>query len=115
MAMDSIWLGVLSKNFYKEQIGTLFRNDFIWPAIILFYLLYAAAVLYFAVIPAEEAWTKALIAGLILGFTAYMTYDLVNYATLKNWTMTTVLVDIAWGTFITGCAATTGLLISKIS
>jgi uncharacterized membrane protein len=113
--LDWLWLGVITKNFYKDHLGGLFRADFLWPAIILFYLLYAAAIVYFAILPAQGIWTKALLAGILLGFTAYMTYDLVNFATLKDWPLTVVLADIAWGCFITGVAATIGTLIGKIS
>lgn len=103
--LDWFWLGVITKNFYKEHLGNLFRTDFVWPAIILFYFLYAAAIVYFAVLPAQGVWTKALLAGVLLGFTAYMTYDLVNYATLKDWPASVVLADVAWGCIITGAAA----------
>lgn len=112
--LDGIWLGVITKNFYKTHIGNLFRTDFIWPAVVLFYLLYTIAIVYFAVLPAQGVWVKALLAGCLLGFTAYMTYDLVNYATLKDWSLTVVLVDIAWGSFITGVAATIAVLASKL-
>lgn len=56
------------------------------PAIV-FYLLYAAGLTFFAVLPglAEGGWRKALIWGGLLGLFAYGTYDLTNLATLKLW------------------------------
>jgi uncharacterized membrane protein len=36
---------------------------------------------------------------------AYMTYDLTNMATLKAWTVKLLVMDVAWGTFITGLSA----------
>ena len=41
----------------------------------------------------------------IFGLFAYGTYDLTNYATLRNWDLTLTAVDMAWGTFVSGVAA----------
>lgn len=111
--LDGVWLGVVSKNFFRQHIGHLFRADFIWPAIVLFYVLFAAAIVYFVVVPAGGVWTKALLGGFILGVTAYMTYDLVNYATLKDWPFLVVIVDVAWGGFLTAVAAAVGVAIAR--
>lgn len=113
LVLDALWLGVITKNFYKSHIGDLFRTDFIWPAVILFYLFYAAAIVYFVILPAGGVWTKALVGGLLLGFTAYMTYDLVNYATLKDWPLTVVVADVLWGCVITGVAATIATVVTR--
>jgi uncharacterized membrane protein len=112
--LDVVWLGVISRGFYKEYVGSLMRADFIWPAIILFYVLYAAAVMYFAVVPASGAWKSALVAGVALGFTAYMTYDLVNYGTLKDWSLAVVIADIAWGCVTTGAAAVIATVVVRL-
>ena len=110
VVLDGLWLGVVAKSFYKEHLGALFRADFVWLAIVAFYILYAAAIVYFVVLPAEGLWVKALLGGILLGFTTYMTYDLVNYATLKDWPLAVVLADIAWGCVVTGAAATVATL-----
>jgi uncharacterized membrane protein len=49
----------------------------------------------------ENNLWKIVLAGALFGFMCYMTYDLTNLATLKNWPIKLVLVDIVWGTFIT--------------
>jgi uncharacterized membrane protein len=41
---------------------------------------------------------------------AYMTYDLTNLATLRDWPLGLSLVDTAWGCVATGLAATAGKL-----
>ncbi len=111
--LDGLWLGVLAKNFYKENLGYLFRAEPIWSAIVIFYLIYAAAIVYFAVLAADGSWLRALSVGAILGFVVYMTYDLVNYATIKDWPLKVVFIDILWGTFITATAATLALFLNK--
>ena len=109
--LDALWLGVVSKGFYKEHIGHLFRDKPIWSVIAVFYLLYSIGILYFSVLPADGSWTKALLLGMVLGFISYMTYDLVNYATLKDWPLVVVIIDILWGSFITGVAAVMGSIV----
>lgn len=101
--LDLVWL-TLTKSFYTAQIGHLFASKITWWAVIAFYLLYAGAVVYFAVLGTESP-VQALVAGALLGFTAYMTYDLVNLATLAGWPLRFVLVDVAWGAVITAAAA----------
>jgi uncharacterized membrane protein len=70
----------------------------------------------FAVSPAlgTGKWTTALGYGAMFGFFAYVTYDLSNQATLKAWTTTLSLTDIAWGTFATAVSATLGFLITMM-
>ena len=57
--------------------------------------------------------STALLAGLVLGLVAYGTYDLTNLSTLKNWPLSVSLIDLAWGTVLTGAAATGGLLVTQ--
>ena len=85
------------------------------PVAALFYALYVAGVLVFAVLPALDAgqWSRALLHGALFGFFAYATYDLTNLATLKGWTPSVALLDLAWGTVVTGVSATAGCLVTR--
>lgn len=112
--LDGLWLGVLAKNFYKENLGYLFRAEPIWSVIVIFYLVYAAAIVYFVVLAADGSWLKALYVGAILGFVVYMTYDFVNYATIKDWPLKVVFVDILWGTLITAVAAALAVFVNNL-
>ena len=53
-------------------------------------------------------WSTALWRGALFGVIAYATYDLTNYATLKVWTLQLTVLDMIWGGFVTGTAATLG-------
>lgn len=108
LVLDFFWLGYIAKDYYKESLGHLFRQNPIWGAIIIFYIFYAAAVTYFAIADSGGSVAKAAMAGAILGGTAYMTYDLVNYSTLRGWPLSVVFADIAWGIAITAAAAALG-------
>ncbi len=118
VAIDAIWLIVVAKKFYQEQLGNLLRPKAkLLPAVV-FYLLYVIGLVVFALQPAlalaaEGAgkWLDAAWRGGLLGLMMYATYDLTNYATLKNWPAKVVYVDMAWGAFVTGLTATIAYLI----
>jgi uncharacterized membrane protein len=102
--IDMIWLGVLAKNFYREKLAFVFTGEVNWPAAIIFYFIYIAGILYFVVIPGtvHQNWQLVLLNGAFLGFLCYATYDLTNMATIKQWPLVVVIVDIAWGAVLTG-------------
>jgi uncharacterized membrane protein len=50
----------------------------------------------------------------MFGFFCYMTYDLTNHATLKTWSVKVTVLDIIWGTVLTGSAATVGWWITTL-
>ena len=81
------------------------------PAI-LFYVLYVAGIVIFAIKPAlvTGRWSSAAGKGALFGFFCYATYDLTNQATLKTWPVAVTIVDMGWGTFLTACVATAGYL-----
>jgi uncharacterized membrane protein len=114
-AIDMTWLGLIAKDFYKGQIGFLMRTDIIWWAAILFYLLFIVGIIYYAVLPAHAAgdWTKALLYGAFFGFFTYMTYDLTNYSTLKDWPLALAIVDTLWGTVLSASVATVSFFIAQ--
>lgn len=101
--VDGIWLGVVSREFYKARLGHMLLDQPIWSVAILFYLIHAAGVAVFAVPPALNAgtWTSALLYGGLFGFCVYAAYDITNLATLRGWPMAVSAVDLAWGTVAT--------------
>jgi len=109
--VDSVWLGVIAKNFYKSHLGHLFKADVSFVPLIIFYLVYTVAIMVFVVYPAQGILTKAMVLGAFLGVTAYMTYELVNWGLLEGWPASVVLPDILWGAFITTFAAVVGVLV----
>lgn len=102
LAIDLIWLGILAKDLYRDQIGFLMASEIRWGAALLFYALFILGLVFFALLPSlkEGDWTKALINGALFGLICYATYDLTNLATLKGWPVKIVIYDLIWGTFI---------------
>ena len=106
-AIDLVWLGVVAKSFYRQHIGHLMSPDVNWGAAVLFYAVYIAGIVFFAIKPAIEAGSasRALAYGAFFGFIAYATYDLTNQATMKDWPVLVTVVDLAWGTVLTATVA----------
>ena len=80
-----------------------------------FYAVYVAGIVFFAISPAlnNGAALTALVHGAMFGFFAYATYGMTNYATLRNWPASLTLVDMAWGTFLTGVSAWLGYIATR--
>lgn len=107
LALDALWLGMVGRGLYQREVGALLLERPNFGAAAVFYVLYLAAMTYFCVMPglAEASAARALINGVLFGAIAYATYDLTNLATLKGWSTTIVVVDIAWGAFATAVAS----------
>jgi uncharacterized membrane protein len=69
-----------------------------------FYLLFLIGLIVFVIGPAVESGSlrRALLLGCLFGFITYQTYELTNYALVRDWPAVVVAVDIAWGTVLSG-------------
>ncbi len=111
--MDLLWLAVLAKSFYQTRIGSLMLVEpKVAPAVV-FYFLYLLGLFIFAIIPGVRAQNILVASGLgaLLGLIAYATYDLTNLATLKGWSLSLSLIDIAWGILVSAVSAAVGYLV----
>ncbi len=110
VAIDAVWLGVIALEFYQRTIGHLLAEQPGIGAAALFYILYIAGIVFFAVRPALNGgtWKRAAGLGALYGLFCYMTYDLTNVATLKNFPAIVAVVDVSWGMFISAVTATAG-------
>ncbi len=116
-AIDMVWLGIVAKDFYRGQIGTLMKSDVNWTAGIIFYLIFIVGLVVFVITPAVErgSWTHALLFGALFGFVCYATYDLTNLAVAKDWPLLVTIVDLAWGAVLAASVSTaTYFIASKI-
>ena len=101
-AIDMVWLGLVAKNFYSQQIGFIMKSNVNWAAAIIFYLLFVVGLVLFVISPAvqKQSWVYALTFGALFGLITYATYDLTNLATLKDWPLLVTVVDLIWGTVL---------------
>ena len=102
VAIDLTWLGVMAPRFYKPTLGDIALASVNLPPAILFYVLYPLGLVIFAVEPSLRSGSigTTLLYGALFGFFTYATYDLTNQATLRNWTVSLTVVDLAWGTVL---------------
>jgi uncharacterized membrane protein len=110
MVLDGVWLGLLMKNFYRNQLAPIVRladggiapN---WPAAFVVYILLGTGIAHF-VIPRAPTVSLAAAYGALFGLVVYGVYDFTNYSTLRQWPFVLTLADVAWGTVASAaCAA----------
>ena len=107
LVLDGLWLGFVSKDLYKREMGSLMAETFRVAPMVLFYALYPAALVYLTVGNAPTGWAEAIVRGVVLGLAAYGAYDLTNLAIIRDWPVKISVIDMAWGGFISA-AATAG-------
>lgn len=115
LLIDAIWLGVVAKNFYANQLGYLMADDIRFGVAAAFYAVYTIGIIVFAIKPGMNADSLLMVAGYsaLFGFLAYGTYDFTNLATIKDWPVIVSVVDIIWGTTITTVTGVATYLILK--
>ena len=113
--IDIVWLGLIASGFYQRHLGFILSPDVKWTAAVIFYLMYIAGILFFAVRPALHAasWWQAALLGGLYGFFTYATYDFTNLATLKDWPLIVVLVDVVWGVCLCTIVSVLSFAIAK--
>ena len=86
-----------------------------WTAAIIFYLIFIVGIFVFSINPGvqKDSFQHALIYGVLFGFFTYATFDLTNLATLRDWPIKIVIIDIIWGMVLTGSVASSGFYIMR--
>jgi uncharacterized membrane protein len=107
-AIDAVWLTTMGALLYRPALGDILLQSLRVAPAIAFYLMFPIGIVVFAVLPglrAQSPVTTATLA-LLFGALAYATYDLTNYATLRNWTLQITVLDIGYGALASSIAAT---------
>lgn len=105
--LDIIWLTLMGSALYRPVLGDMLAPSVRVAPALAFYLMYPFGLLVFAVAPALRSGSlvDALLFGALLGAVTYATYDLTNFATLRNWTLQLTVVDIVYGAVVAGGVA----------
>ena len=111
--VDLIWLGLVAKKLYQDQIGDLLKPNVNWVAAMIFYFMFIAGIVLFVIMPAvdKNSLSHVMLMGALFGLITYATYDLTNLATMKNWPLSITLIDLSWGTFLGFITSTLSYLI----
>ena len=117
MVLDGVWLGVLMKTFYRDQLAPIVRlaNGGIapnWPAALVVYVLLGTGIALF-VVPRASTVSSAAAFGALIGLVVYGVYDFTNYATLRQWPFALTLVDVAWGALATAAASMAAWIVGR--
>ena len=110
-ALDALMLRFAIKPVFEARIGSLMLDQPRMAPAIGFYLAYVGAVVYLVSLAAlrNSDPLQALVGGAVLGFAAYGTYEFTSFAIMRDWQLPMVLVDVAWGTVLTGVSASLGV------
>jgi len=111
--LDLIWLSQLAKPIYSQGIGHLMAAEPNLLYAVLFYLVFVFGLMWYGVKPnLKTIGVKAtFFAGATFGFFIYASYDLTNLALLKDWPLGMSVVDLTWGTLLSGVTASVGKLV----
>lgn len=111
--LDLIWLSQLAKPIYAQGIGHLMAAEPNLLYAVLFYLVFVFGLMWYGVKPnLQTSGVKAtFFAGATFGFFIYASYDLTNLALLKEWPLGMSVMDLTWGTLLSGAIASVGKLV----
>lgn len=111
LAIDYVWLAVISQKFYLEQLKPLLRisaegkiQAFI-PSVLGVYIALAIGTVFFVLPKAGGSPTQALAWGALFGFVVYAVYEFTNHALIQQWPFKVVVVDLIWGIILGGLVA----------
>jgi uncharacterized membrane protein len=109
LLVDLLWLGVVMKDFYSQELGELARRQGAalaprWGAALLVYLLIPGGIVLFVrpLLGVNATPWQSFGWGAVFGLVLYGVYDLTNLAILEKWTVRMTLADIGWGCILCG-------------
>ena len=116
-AIDATWLSTIGPIVYRPALAEILAPNLRLAPAIAFYLMYPIGIVVFAVTPALRAGSiaTAFMLALLFGALAYATYDLTNYATLRNWTLQITVLDIVYGGVASSIAAVAAVLVVRFT
>jgi uncharacterized membrane protein len=114
LAADAIVIPVVMRPLFLTHLGLLMLDSLRLVPAVLFYAIHIFGLVFLAGLPALRAGRPkiALINGAVLGLVAYSCYEMTSWTIMRDWHINLVLVDVAWGTFISGVSAYWGARIA---
>jgi uncharacterized membrane protein len=114
--IDAVWLSVMGNMLYRPILGDILLPTLRLAPALVFYVAFPIGIVALAAMPGLKPGNlgSAAASGLLLGAIAYGTYDLTNYATLRNWNLQLTVLDIIYGAIATGAAAVAATYASRV-
>lgn len=111
--LDALWLGVLARDFYRQEMGAQMAEQVRWLPAALFYFGYPAALVALALFPTGQPLGQQIARAALVGLVGYGVYDLTNLATLQHWPVKLALVDTAWGCLASTLAGAAAAVVAQ--
>ena len=108
VGLDAVWLGVLTTDLYRSEMGSLMADSVRVVPAVLFYLLYPLALVYLVLWNQPSGWRDAGLRSAVLGLAAYGAYNLTNLAIVRDWPLGLSLIDWTWGAVVSGLGGSAG-------
>lgn len=115
LLIDMVWIGLFANSFYRNRLGHLLAEDPNLAAGTIFYFLFIAGLIYFAVRPGLEHNKKShcIFNAVLYGLVTYGTYDLANLALVKDWPIAVTIVDMIWGVAVSVTVAAISMVFGQ--
>ncbi len=120
LLIDLLWLGIVAKNFYSQELGELARRQGAslaprWGAALLVYLLIPGGIVLFVrpLLGENSSGWHAFGWGALFGLVLYGVYDLTNLAVLDKWTLRLAISDMLWGCVLCGTTSVIMRLVDR--
>jgi uncharacterized membrane protein len=100
--LDYIYLSNLS-DFFNKQINDVQKSpiSFRWESAILCYIVLIFSLNYF-ILNTNKTRKQKIIDAILLGLVIYAVYELTTYTIIKDWRISTVIIDTLWGGILFG-------------
>lgn len=118
LVVDLTWLGVIAQPLYQRHMGPIMLDSPRWGVALVFYAVYVAGLLFFAVNPVLQAADggsvlRVMAMGAAFGFVTYATFDLTTLSVIRGYNGTIAVIDMVWGTVLGSIVATVGYAVAS--
>lgn len=99
IALDALWLGMIARSLYKEQLGSLLTTQPDWLMAFCVYILMILGFIWFVFpqIQMTRSILQAMQYGARFGVVVFGVYECTNAAIIAGWPFYLVLIDTLWG------------------
>ncbi len=110
LAGDFVVIPLVMRPLFSSALGASMLDDLRLAPAVAFYLIHVAGLVWFAGLPfmRDGNRLRAGINGAALGFVAYSCYELTSWTIMRDWHSGLVIIDLGWGTIISGLSALAG-------
>lgn len=106
---DFFMIPLVMRPLFKGALGDGMLDTLRLGPAALFYLIHLAVLVWFAGRTAQrEGANAAARDGALIGLVAYSCYEMTSWTIMRDWTLSLVIIDTAWGVVLSGIAAWAG-------